>query len=108
MMATSYSSFGRLQFELAGRIYGKGLLKVEPSALKRWLISPGASHDETLVRRLVSAVKSGQNSVMSLADELVLPEIVGKDWRKFSLRMQAELDEVRAHRLRLSKDSSHG
>lgn len=99
-IATSYSSFGQLQFERMGRVYGQGLLKLEPSILKSWLVPKSVSGvDPTLLKRLTRLLSEGGDGVAELADQLVLPLIFGAEWRSVAKSLSAELADLRRHRL---------
>lgn len=97
----SRSSFGQLQFERLGRIYGHGLLKLEPSGVKDWLVPQWSSLGTRLeLNRVLRDLKHcDELEVTRAVDEMIFAPVLGPKWRYYSEKMIEELLELRRFRL---------
>lgn len=99
-IVTLSSTFGQLQCERKGRVYGAALLKIEPSALKslRVLMLPKSVSKDQL-STFFEATKARDPMAVFLADELTLRPVFGERWRRHAESLAVELARARASRL---------
>jgi adenine-specific DNA-methyltransferase len=94
------STYTQLHAEGIGRVYGGGVLKFELKDVRRLpVLIPKRTVNKAIFNRIDTALRSGApDKARALADEFVMPEFFGLDWRNTVDQMEAELTRMRALR----------
>ena len=97
---TLYSTFGQLAAERLGRVYGGGVLKFELGDAKRLpVLAPSGRIGVRVLQELDSLLaKDLLVDATSYADEVLMPSVLGRNWKRRVGDMTAELLEVRVAR----------
>lgn len=96
-MLTMVSSFGQLAAERFGRAYGGGVLKFEIRETRRLPILPVMDDtDLSGWMDIDAALRRGERQVATaLADEILLPPLLGDGWRGAAIEFAREISERR-------------
>jgi adenine-specific DNA-methyltransferase len=94
------STYTQLHAERIGRVYGGGLLKFELKDVRRLpVLIPKKPVSKAIFNRIDTALRSGApEKARALADEFVMPEFFGLEWRTPVNRMEIELTRMRTMR----------
>jgi adenine-specific DNA-methyltransferase len=94
------STYTQLEAERIGRIYGGGVLKFELKDARRLpLLLPEKPISRAIFARIDTALRAGAlEKARMVADEAVMPEFFGSEWREPSSAMAVELASLRARR----------
>lgn len=95
------TTFSQLSAEFTGRRYGSGVLKHEPSEMRKIKLLLPSNIDQTLIDEYFSKIdqalrNDNHNSATLLADELILTEFSNDE----KLTLQKELTSIRLRRQR--------
>jgi hypothetical protein len=99
-MLTIVSSFGQLAAERLGRVYGGGVLKFEIRDTRRLPILPAAEEtDLSAWMEVDAALRRGDGDcATALADQILLPPLIGSSWATATKEFTLELRERRKAR----------
>ncbi|MHA7968091.1 Eco57I restriction-modification methylase domain-containing protein [Rhizobium sp. CAU 1783] len=94
------TTFAQLAAEAIGRGYGGGVLKFELKDARRFpILLPPSSIDESSFDLVDRALKYNRfDEARELADELLMPSIIGEGWRTSIVPLRKMLSEARASR----------
>ncbi|WP_352635272.1 N-6 DNA methylase [Mesorhizobium sp. M0496] len=93
---TIISTFGQLMGETAGRTYGGGVLKFEPKEVRQLPILPVSGKAIIALGRADIALRQGLlDNAREIADEALLPVLLGSSWATAAHEMNLVLQRKR-------------
>jgi tRNA1(Val) A37 N6-methylase TrmN6 len=105
------STYTQVHAENIGRVYGGGVLKFELGDARRIpLLIPLQPVDSAVFNRIDTSLRSGAwDTARELADEAILPAVVGRGWRRWREELLTRLAEARLSRgVRTIRQARHG